>query len=74
MNINDTLLPVNPIINKENRLFYGLGIDPKYNEIYVSDTKDFNANSDVYRYDFSGKLLGKFTSGKITGDFYFYYN
>ena len=74
MNINDTLLPVNPIINKENRLFYGLGIDPKYNEIYVSDTKDFNANSDVYRYDFSGKLLGKFISGKITGDFYFYYN
>ncbi len=74
MNINDTLLPVNPIINKENRLFYGLGIDPKYNEIYVSDTKDFNANSDVYRYDFNGKLLGKFISGKITGDFYFYYN
>jgi DNA-binding beta-propeller fold protein YncE len=74
MNINDTLLPVNPIINKENRLFYGLGIDPNFNEIYVSDAKDFNANSDVYRYSFSGQLLGKFTSGKITGDFYFYYN
>jgi len=74
MNINDTLLPTNPIINKENKLFYGLGIDPKYNEIYVSDAKDFNANSVVYRYDFSGQLLGKFTTGKITGDFYFYYN
>jgi len=73
MNINDTLLPKSPIINKENRLFYGLGIDPKYNEIFVSDAKDFNANSDVYRYSFSGQLLGKFTSGKITGDFYFYY-
>jgi YVTN family beta-propeller protein len=73
MNINDTLLPKSPIINKENRLFYGLGIDPKYNEIFVSDAKDFNANSDVYRYSFSGQFLGKFTSGKITGDFYFYY-
>ena len=74
MNINDTLLPVNPIVKKESRLFYGLGIDPNYNEIFVSDAKDFNANSDVYRYSFSGQLLGKFTSGKITGDFYFYYN
>lgn len=73
MDINDTLLPASPIIKKENRLFYGLGIDPKYNEIFVSDAKDFNANSDVYRYSFNGLLLGKFTSGKITGDFYFYY-
>jgi DNA-binding beta-propeller fold protein YncE len=74
MNINDTLLPMNPIVYKENRIFYGLGIDSKYNEIYVSDAKDFNSSSDVYRYDFSGQLLGKFVSGKITGDFYFYYH
>lgn len=74
MNVNDTLLPVNPIVSKDNRIFYGLGIDPKYNEIFVSDAKDFNSNSDVYRYSFNGQLLGKFASGKITGDFYFYYN
>ncbi len=74
MNVNDTLLPENPLISMDNRIFYGLGIDPKYNEIFVSDAKDFNSNSDVYRFDFSGQLLGKFTSGKITSDFYFYYN
>ncbi|MFZ4797585.1 MAG: YncE family protein [Bacteroidia bacterium] len=74
MNITDTLLPINPIVSKDNRIFYGLGIDPKYNEIFVSDAKDFNSNSEVYRYDFSGQLLGKFASGKITSDFYFYYN
>jgi hypothetical protein len=58
----------------QKKWLYGLGIDPKYNEIFVSDAKDFNSNSDVYRFDFSGQLLGKFTSGKITSDFYFYYN
>lgn len=74
MNINDTALPENPIIDKQQRIFYGLAIDPKNNEIFVSDAKDFNSNSDVYRYDFNGQLLGKFTGGKITSDFYFYYN
>ncbi len=74
MSINDSTLPPNPIIDKQQRIFYGLAIDPKYHEIMVSDAKDFNSNSDVYRYDFNGQLLGKFTGGKITSDFYFYYN
>lgn len=74
MSISDSILPPNPIIGKQQCIFYGLAIDPKYNEIMVSDAKDFNSNSDVYRYDFNGQLLGKFTSGKITSDFYFYYN
>lgn len=74
MNIRDSLLPVNAIINKETRSFYGLGIDPKYNEIFVSDAHDINAKNDVYRYDFNGNLLGKFTAGYFTNGFYFYYN
>lgn len=74
MSINDSILPPNPIIDKQQRIFYGLAIDPKYHEIMVSDAKDFNSNSDVYRYDFNGQLLGKFIGGKITSDFYFYYN
>lgn len=74
MSISDNILPPNPIIDKQQRIFYGLAIDPKYHEIMVSDAKDFNSNSDVYRYDFNGQLLGKFIGGKITSDFYFYYN
>lgn len=74
MNINDSILPQNPIIEKQKRIFYGLAVDPIYNELLMSDAKDFNSNSDVYRYDFNGQLLGKFTGGKITSDFYFYYN
>lgn len=74
MSVNDSILPPNPIIDKQQRIFYGLAIDPKYHEIMVSDAKDFNSNSDVYRYDFNGQLLGKFIGGKITSDFYFYYN
>jgi len=72
MNIYDTILPANALINNEKKLFYGLGIDPFKNEIYVSDVKDFNSISDVYRYNFNGQLLGKFSAGKITSDFYFF--
>jgi hypothetical protein len=74
MSIYDKQLPTTPVIEKNKRLFYGLGVDYKYNEIFVSDAKDFNSNSDIYRYDFTGNLLGKITGGKITGDFYFYHN
>jgi len=72
MNVNDSILPTNPVIEKQNRLFYGLSIDPKYNELFISDVKDFNSKSEVFRYDFNGNILGKFTSGKITSDFFFY--
>lgn len=74
MNINDSILPGKAIIDKENRVFYGLGIDPKYDEIFVSDYHDSNAKNEVYRYDFNGNLLGKFMSGYFTNGFYFYYN
>jgi len=72
MNIYDTILPATALINNDKKLFYGLGIDPFKNEIYVSDVKDFNSISDVYRYNFNGQLLGKFSAGKITSDFYFF--
>jgi hypothetical protein len=66
-------LPKEAIVSGSGKTFYGLAIDPKANEIFVSDVKNFNSLSDVYRYDFNGNLLGKFASGNITSDFYFYY-
>lgn len=74
MNINDSILPQKPIISQEKLIFYGLGIDPKNNEIFVSDYSNFNSKNDTYRYDFSGNLLGKFKTGYFTNGFYFYYN
>ncbi len=73
MSIYSKVLPTQPIVYSNGKSFYGLNIDLKFKEIWVSDVKDFNSNSDVFQYDFSGNLRGSFTAGKITGDFYFSY-
>lgn len=72
MSIYDTVIPILPIIPANGRMFYALEIEPQENEIWVSDVKDFNSNSNVHRYDKNGYFLGVFTSGKITGSFYFF--
>lgn len=71
LGIKDSLLPKEPIVLKESNKFYGLSVDPKTNEIFASNVKDFNSTSDINRYDTNGNLLGRITGGKITSDFYF---
>lgn len=72
MSLSDTMYLPQMLIDNEKKVFYGLGLDPKTNEIYVSDVKDFNSKSDIYRYNTNGQLLGKFEAGKNTNDFYFF--
>ncbi|MES2655699.1 MAG: DUF5074 domain-containing protein [Bacteroidota bacterium] len=74
MGIYEQQLPTQAFIEKAGRLFYGFNIDNKRNQIWVSDVKDFNTTSDIYRYDFNGSLVEKLNGGKITSDFYFYAN
>lgn len=50
---------------------YGLEIDPKTNDVYVSDAKDFQMASDVHIYDASGQLKKSFTSGVASNGFLF---
>ena len=71
MSIYDLQLPVNMVINKNNRNFYTLGIHPLENEIYVSDALDYNQNGLVYRYSSNGKLVSSFEVGIIPGCFAF---
>lgn len=71
MQLNDTV--PNMLVDGLGKTFYGLGVNPQTNEIYVSNAKDYIQRSTIIRYDFSGSYLGDFNAGLITSDFYFYY-
>ena len=71
-------LPINAIqLNKQalipenSRLFYGLGIDPFSNVIYVSDAIDYVQKGIIYRFQSNGQLINSFRAGIIPNDFYF---
>jgi DNA-binding beta-propeller fold protein YncE len=71
--INDQQVSTQPFVRSVNQNFYGLGINPYNNEIYVSDAKDFVQQSSVLRFGVTGVPLGEFKAGIIAGDFFFYY-
>lgn len=75
MSVGDKRIPDQPFITSENSIinggFYGLGIDPSTNEIYVGDAIDHKQNGYVRRYSRSGKLLDKFKVGITPGNFAF---
>jgi len=71
MNISSNSLPSIPIITNSGNIFYGLGIDPSNNDIYVADAIDYVQNGMVFRYSVSGSLIHQFTAGIIPGNFWF---
>lgn len=73
MGIADKEVSSTPLIYAGTQNFYGLGVDPRTNELYVSDAKDFVQQSVINRYRSNGSFAGDFKAGIITGDFYFYY-
>lgn len=73
LGINETSVSATPFIYSLNHNFYGLGIDPRTDELYISDAKDFVQRSNISRYRSSGVLAGDFSGGIITGGFCFYY-
>lgn len=74
VSINDTVPPAVPFSPVNGRNLYGLGVDPRNGDVYVSDALDYVQNSKVYRYDKNGNLVNSFTAGVISGDFAFYYH
>jgi hypothetical protein len=73
ISITDTAAPSAPLIPINSRNLYGLGIDPKYGDVYVSDGLDYVQRSKIYRYDASGNLKDSFLAGVISGNFVFSY-
>ncbi len=71
MPINAAVLPQNAFIEAAGRNFYGLGICPETNVIYVSDAVDYVQQGVVSRYKLDGTLINTFTAGIIPGHFYF---
>ncbi|MBX2914999.1 MAG: YncE family protein [Cyclobacteriaceae bacterium] len=51
--------------------FYGIGVDPETDEIYLADAKGFAANGTVYRYSATGSLIDEFGAGKGPNGFVF---
>lgn len=72
MSITDTVLPAAPLIQQGNGLFYGLGIHPADESIWISDARDYVQKGTVYRYASAGVLLSSWPTGFIPASFYFY--
>ncbi|MCB9174082.1 MAG: DUF5074 domain-containing protein [Flavobacteriales bacterium] len=71
MSISSTALPSSALIANSGNIFYGLGVDPNNNDVYVSDAIDYVQNGTVFRYSSSGNLIHQFTAGVIPGNFWF---
>lgn len=71
MSIDDNTLPQAPVIEAHTKQFYGLGIHPVSNEIYISDAIDNIQPGNVYRYLQSGELKHQFQVGVSPGEFLF---
>lgn len=71
MSIETTVIPNTPFIGSSGMNYYGLGIDPTTNEIYVSDAVDYVQKGVIYRYRSNGSLISTFKAGIIPGEFYF---
>jgi YVTN family beta-propeller protein len=71
MAVTDQVFPASSFISAAGKNFYGLGVDPLKNEIYVSDAVNFTQAGVVYRYDCNGNLLFSFTAGINPGEFLF---
>ena len=65
MNVLDNNLPVSTFISKNNRNFYGLGIDKYTEDIYITDALDYIQNGIVYSYKSSGIQNSSFYVGLI---------
>lgn len=52
--------------------FYGLGVHPSRNTVFVSDAADYVSAGSVVEYSAAGKVLHRFTAGIIPGGFVFF--
>ena len=74
MSINEEKISENPFIDSENKLFYGLTVNPINSNIYVSDAIDYNQNGQIYFYSPQGRQIENVKVGIIPGSFCFKFN
>lgn len=72
MNVADGSAPSTPfILAQKFQYFWGLGIDPVTDDIYVGDPKGFVQKGEVAVYRSSGEKIRTFATGVGPGYFYF---
>ncbi len=71
LSISDASLPQQAIVNSGNKLFYALGINPKNENIYVSDAIDYVQRGKIMIYNQSGTMQSSFSAGIIPGNIVF---
>lgn len=70
--IKATSKPSNSFISESQAIgFYGLGVDPETDIIYLGDSKAFQANGTVFRYNADGTSIDNFTVGIAPNGFVF---
>jgi len=69
--VNATTLSNSPFISSGNAIYYGLGINPYNNDIYVADAIDYVQAGKVYRFLFDASPIDTITTGIIPQDFSF---
>lgn len=71
MDVTSQVLPDEPFIAQDGGLFYGLGIDPESQNIYIGDAVDFVQQGAILRYTEEGTFIDEFRSSIIPSGFYF---
>jgi DNA-binding beta-propeller fold protein YncE len=72
MNIDDQTLSATPLIAAGSRYIYGLAMDPRNGEIYLTDAKDFQHEGMVYRYSNDALPIDSFGVGINPSGAFFY--
>lgn len=71
MPIANNRLPDKAFIDSGDRVFYGIGLEPRTGNIYVADAIDYVQRGKIYRYTPDGRLIHSFLAHVIPGEFYF---
>jgi len=71
MPVNSASIPSTAFIDKVNKTFYGLGINPNDYTIYASDALDYIQKSNIYVYDMNANQKTFFKAGTNANSFYF---
>ena len=71
MSVSATNIPLQIFYPANAKVFYGLGVDQKRNEIYLADARDYVQRGSIYRLDSTAQLISSFTASIIPGSFYF---
>ena len=72
MPVDAANLPDKPWIEQEQRLFYGLAVNPADNTIWLSDAKDYVQKGEVIQLNPDGTIKTSWKAGVAPRAFYFY--